>query len=136
MTLDFKEQKLTIKLTLGKRSVRLVRYIDIVEKRMQQRDVDDWICDYETENMRYSFYSRSTAERIGIAMEMCMFDENKDEKIYLKMKTSAFIKYLLEMKEPEVLNALMDIVVSGNRDLDTLLQNEQVKENVNYSAIE
>lgn len=38
------------------------------------------------------------------------------------------------MKEPEVLDALMDIVVSNNRDLDTLLQNEQVKENVEISA--
>ena len=44
----------------------------------------------------------------------------------------AVFSYFVQISS--ILNALMDIVVSGNPDLDTLLQNEQVKENVEISA--
>lgn len=119
--LDSEIPKLTVKLTCKKRSIWLPKYIFSSDKTLIENTVTSWIA-LGHDNEATLDLSNSTAEMIGMVVEMCILDSNKEAEMYLKNYITDIVEYLIQMGDNKALIGIIKLGLIEDDRLNSVLK--------------
>lgn len=119
--LDSKIPKLTVKLTCGKKSIWLPKYVLSFDKALIENKIISWIA-LGRDNETTFDLSNSTAGMIGMAVEMYVLGNNKQAEMYLKNYITDIIGYLIQMGDDKTLIGIIKLGLIEDDKLNSVLK--------------
>lgn len=119
--LDSKTPKLTVKLTCGKKSIWLPKYIVSSDETLIENTLISWIALGRDNEVTFDI-ANNTAGMIGMAIEMYVLDGNMHAEMYLKNYITDVVEYLLQMGDDKALIGIINLGLVEDDKLNSVLK--------------
>lgn len=119
--LDSKTPKLTVKLTCGKKSIWLPKYIVSSDETLIENTLISWIALGRDNEVTFDI-ANNTAGMIGMAVEMYVLAGNMHAEMYLKNYITDIVEYLLQMKDDKALVGIINLGLVEDDKLNSVLK--------------
>lgn len=119
--LDSKTPKLTVKLTCGKKSIWLPKYIVSSDETLIENTLISWIALGRDNEVTFDI-ANNTAGMIGMAIEMYVLDGNMHAEMYLKNYITDIVEYLLQMGDDKALIGIINLGLVEDDKLNSVLK--------------